>query len=142
VGVRTAGRTNSCDGRRSRAVRRLAGLAVPLLVLALAAPGPAEARDTSYCSPSGDICFGKVRGVRPVALQISMFDKCFSRYTLCVNRTGHARVCKSFRIRKMGEFYGSRVTWRHHFPNQAQGRYRARWRRSGGPLGPPIYFRA
>jgi hypothetical protein len=129
------------DRRRSRTVRRLAGLTVPLLVLGLAAPGSAQARDTGYCSPSGDICYGKLRGVRPITLGINMFGEYFSRYRLCVNRTGHARVCKSFRIRKMGKLYGSRVTWRNHFPNQGHGRYRARWRRSGGPLGPPIYFR-
>jgi len=126
---------------RSRTVRWPARLALPLLALALTAPGLAQARNTSYCSPTGDLCYGQVRGVRPVTLQISLFAKYFGRYSLCVQRPGRARVCKSFSIRKMGSLYGSRVIWRKYFPNQGRGGYRARWRQNGRPLGPTIHFR-
>jgi hypothetical protein len=126
---------------RLRAVRWLGGLALALLVLALAVSGIAQARNPNYCSPTGDLCYGQVRGVRPVALQISLVAKYFSRYSLCVQRPGRARVCKSFNIRKMGPLYGSRVSWRKYFPYQGRGGYRARWRQSGRPLGPTIHFR-
>ena len=120
---------------------RLFSVALLLATLALAAPGIAQARNTSYCSSTGDLCYGQVRGVRPVALQIDLFAKYFARYSLCVQRPGRKRVCKSFRIRKRGSLYGSRVSWRRYFPHQGHGGYRARWRQSGRALGPTIHFR-
>jgi hypothetical protein len=121
---------------------RCAAVLVSLAALALAAPALADARNTSYCSQSGDLCYGKARGVRPLALQITLFAKYFTRYSLCVQRPGRKRICRSFRIRPRGQLFGSRIRWRRYFPHQGHGGYRARWRQSGSgnPLGPIIHF--
>lgn len=126
--------------RRGTATKLFATV-IALLALAVAAPGLAEARNTTYCSPTGDLCYGKLAGVRPLTLGITLAAKYFSRYSLCVQRPGRARICKTFSIRRSGSLYGSRVKWRSYFPHQGHGGYRARWRQGGRALGPVIHFR-
>src|SRR5262249_59192739 len=51
----------------------------------LAAPAPAaETRVASYCSPSGDVCYGVFGRRRRVYLRITTAAGYFHRYTLCV----------------------------------------------------------
>ena len=113
-------------------------------LLVLAAPSvvaaAAEARST-YCSPSGDLCYGALKRGGRVYLQIDLAARYFSKYSLCVTPPRGRGECNSFRIRKRGALYGSTVRWSLHFPNRGRGTYRARWRLEGDPLGPSVSFR-
>src|SRR5439155_638750 len=69
-------------------------LAVALLVLAL--PSVASARPfaerattlASYCSPSGDVCYGLIRRNGVVGAELTTAAHYFNRYTLCVRPPG------------------------------------------------------
>jgi hypothetical protein len=118
-------------------------LLLPLVALALAAallPAAASAR-SSYCSQTGDLCYGKVRGSSPVRLGITLAGDYFSRYRLCVTNPHGARECHRFRIRARDNgTFGSVVSWPKHFEYGGKGTYRARWFALGGPLGPAVTF--
>ena len=118
-------------------------LLTTLAVLALAGaliPSVASAR-SSYCSPSGDVCYGKVRGSSPVRLGITLAADYFQRYRLCVTNPHGVRECHRFRIRERSNgTYGSVVTWNKHFEWGGRGTYKARWYALGARLGPAITF--
>ena len=102
----------------------------------------------SYCSPSGDVCFGVFSRSRKIYLQITTAAHYFSRYTLCVRllppdtSADHALRCGSFPLfRQGGGTWGSTVNYARQYPVTNPGRYRVRWRQSSTPLGPPLYFR-
>ena len=103
----------------------------------------------SYCSPSGDVCFGVFNRGGKVSLEITTAAKYFSRYTLCVRRvrpagTGAAAAqrCGSFPVfRQGGSTWGSRVNYALQYPVHSPGRYRVTWKLASGPLGPSLYFR-
>jgi hypothetical protein len=126
---------------------RLAILAA-LIAAFVAAPGAAAApakRLASYCSPSGDVCFGAFAHSGVVRLQITTAARYFTRYTLCVRPPGTAaagaRRCGSFPLFRGagGSGYGSVKL--STFPNTGPGVYRATWRIGSGPLGPTLRFR-
>lgn len=121
---------------------RLALLAV-ISAAAVAAVGGAsageQARDPSYCSPSGDVCYGIFRA-RPVYnLRLTLAAKYFSRYRICVRPLGRAATCKSFPVKKTGLQWGGMVRWQRNFPH-TPGRYRLTWRLGPNRLGPPLNF--
>ena len=98
----------------------------------------------SYCSPSGDVCYGVFRRGGKVSLEITTAAKYFNRYTLCVRRTRPAapQRCGSFPVfRQGGSTWGSRVNYARQFPVKSPGRYRVTWKLSSGPLGPALQFR-
>ena len=110
-----------------------------LVALALCA-APAAAR-SSYCSPTGDLCFG-ARGQGTVTkLRITLMAHFFTRYRLCVTAPGGARDCRRFRVHRAAHgLYDSTVRWASHFPSHGPGTYRARWRSGGASLGPAVRF--
>ena len=116
----------------------------PLAVAAAAAaivPATAQAR-SSYCSDSGDVCYGVVANSSPVKLRITLQAKYFKRYKLCVRGPNGQLNCHRFRIKKLSNgLYGSTVTvGGDKFPFQGKGTYRARWSAGGNSLGPAVTY--
>jgi hypothetical protein len=150
----------------------IATLAAAFVVLAAAATTEAAASTTtiaSYCSPSGDVCYGIFNRRGQVFLQITTAAKYFNRYTLCVtllplgDGAEHAQRCGAFPLlRQSGPTWGSSVNFAKQFVGPSShpltplpGRYRVTWRQvcarcgaraqrhsgRGAPLGPPLFFR-
>ncbi len=72
---------------------KLAAIAVTALTLVLAASTPRARGATpkpktiaSYCSTSGDVCYGIFNRSGKVSLEITTAARYFNRYTLCVRR--------------------------------------------------------
>jgi hypothetical protein len=155
--------------------RRLAALSM-MLVLAAGAGTTAASADasaakaiTSYCSPSGDVCFGVFKRNGKVLLQITTAARYFNRYTLCVtllprgNGAENARRCGAFPLLQgRASTWASTVDYAKQFIGPAShpatplpGRYQVTWRQvcsrctpkqqrhsaSGPPLGPSLFFR-
>ena len=144
-------------------------LSVPLAVLGLATTAAtadtAAARPTtiaSYCSSSGDVCYGIFNRGGKVFLELTTAARYFNRYTLCVTRLPrgsdpeHAQRCGAFPVfRRAGSTWGSSVNYARQYPPLPPGRYRVTWRlacshctakaqrhsAAGSPLGPPLSFR-
>ena len=98
----------------------------------------------SYCSSSGDVCFGVLNRGGKVSLEITTAAKYFNRYRLCVRRTRPAapQRCGLFPVfRQGGSTWGSRVNYARQFPVKSPGRYRVTWKLGSGPLGPALQFR-
>jgi hypothetical protein len=118
------------------------------LVAYLAAPTAAAPTRTlaSYCSPSGDICFGVFSRNGVVLLRISAAAHYFSRYTLCVKGPGGGAAgivrCGSFPVfRQSGSTWGSTVRHARQYPVVGPGVYRVTWKLNGRALGPTLRFR-
>ncbi len=114
-----------------------------------AASAPAASRPktiASYCSPSGDVCFGVFNRSGAVYLQISTAASYFPRYRLCVRppgggATGRER-CGSFPVlRGQGPTRASSVKYARQFPVVGAGTYRVTWKLGTVPLGPTLRFR-
>ena len=123
----------------------------------------------SYCSSSGDICYGVFARRGRVVLQITTAARYFNRYTLCVTLLPHgrsaenARRCGAFPLfRQRGSTWASSVDYARQFVGPAEhplvphsGRYSASWRQvcsgctakarrhsgAGSPLGPSLSLR-
>ncbi len=114
------------------------------LTAAASPTAPRTKTIASYCSPSGDVCYGILNRGGKVSLQITTAAKYFNRYTLCVRRTRPAapQRCGSFpAFRQGGSTWGSRVNYARQFPVKSPGRYRVTWKLGSGPLGPALQFR-
>jgi hypothetical protein len=129
-------------------------LLLAFLLAALAASSVAtgavnERRIASYCSPSGDVCYGAFNRAGKVYLRITTAAHYFARYRLCVrllpaNGGGaeHALRCGSFPIfRAGGGTWGSSVNYARQYPITQAGRYRVTWGQGTTRLGPPLFFR-
>jgi hypothetical protein len=130
---------NGVAGRATRMMwPSVAALLASLSVVA-ATPAAATAR-SSYCSPSGDICYGAFGKGATVRLRISLFAHYFTRYRLCVTGPGHKTDCRFFNVQPTsGGHYVSAVRWAKHFPFRGPGLYHARWGWGSG-LGKRIDF--
>ena len=133
------------------------GLCIAALALTTAlsaAPGASDARAgdkriASYCSASGDVCYGVFARSGKVFLRITTAARYFKRYTLCVrllpaNGGGaeHLLRCGSFPIfRQSASTWGSSVNYARQYPVTTRGRYRVVWKLPSGPLGPALFFR-
>jgi hypothetical protein len=137
-----------------RPLRRAAiALAVLSLVPAAATPGAGQAAAgpktiASYCSPSGDVCYGIFKRSGKVSLEITTAARYFNRYTLCVRRLppqgtpAYTQRCGSFPVfRQSGSTWGSRVNYARQFPLISAGAYRVTWKLAGSALGPALRFR-
>jgi hypothetical protein len=124
----------------------------PILLAALAAAAtPAAATEktlASYCSPSGDVCYGVFSRGGKVQLRITTAARYFKRYTLCAQLlppgpgAEHVRRCGSFPVfRQGGATWGSSVNYARQYPVTLPGRYRVTWKHGGTPLGPSLHFR-
>jgi hypothetical protein len=153
-----------------------ATLAAALVMFAIAtttATASDEASPTktiaSYCSPSGDVCYGIFNRRGKVVLQITTAARYFNRYTLCVkllprgDGAEHSQRCGAFPLlRQRGPTWGSSVNFTKQFVGPAAhpstplpGRYRVTWRQvcarcdaraqrhsaRGAPVGPSLFFR-
>ncbi len=120
-------------------------LALTLLLASGATAAPASAARaqpiSSYCSPSGDICFGVVDRSGAVYLELSTFARYFDRYRLCVRPPGRAERCGSFPVFRRGLVWGSAVKFSRNFPNVGSGSYRVTWKLGPQRLGPTLRFR-
>ena len=117
-------------------------LALVLALGALALPASAQAAQ-SYCSASGDVCYGARYAGGDVFLSITLGAKYFDAYRLCVTPAGYAagRECKRFSIRsKANGLYGSTVRWSRYFTDEGGGKYYAVFKGPDGKLGPRVTF--
>jgi hypothetical protein len=129
----------------------LAALPVAGLLAGAAAATPALAPATtlsSYCSPSGDVCYGVFSRSGKVFLRITTAAHYFKRYSLCVRLLPvgtdavHVQRCGSFPVfRQGGGTWGSSINYARQYPVKRAGRYRVTWKLGSGPLGPPLSFR-
>lgn len=134
---------------------RLAKIALALLPLVLAAATPGAGQTAarpktiaSYCSTSGDVCYGIFKRSGKVSLEITTAARYFNRYTLCVRRLpprstpAYAQRCGSFPVfRQSGSTWGSRVNYARQYPLTFAGTYRVTWKLAGSALGPALLFR-
>jgi hypothetical protein len=109
---------------------------------------PPEKKIASYCSSSGDVCYGIFNRSRKVYLRITTAARYFGRYKLCVrllppgSGAEHAQRCGSFPVfRQSGSTWGSSVNYARQYPITVPGRYRVTWKLGASPLGPPLQFR-
>jgi hypothetical protein len=123
-------------------------LLVPFVAVAAAAGPVARSATTlaSYCSSSGDVCFGVVRRAGVIRAEITTAAHYFNRYTLCVRPPGTGgaglRRCGSFPVfRQGGSTWGSSVRLARQFPLTEPGICRVTWKLASGPLGPTLRFR-
>jgi hypothetical protein len=107
-----------------------------------------EKKIASYCSPSGDVCYGIFKRAGKVYLRITTAARYFSRYKLCVRLlppgSGADLVlrCGSFPVfRQGGGTWGSSVNYLRQYPVRNPGRYRVTWKLGATRLGPPLSFR-
>jgi hypothetical protein len=113
-------------------------LATVVLLAVTAAPAAAR---TTYCSPSGDLCYRAQDKGAATKLRITLMAHYFTRYRLCVTAPGGVRDCRRFRVHRAAHgLYDSTVRWASHFPARGPGRYRASWRSGGAALGPSVRF--
>jgi hypothetical protein len=128
-----------------------------LLVVLLGAMGTAagapgavnERRIASYCSSSGDVCYGVFNRAGKVYLRITTAARYFRRYRLCIqllpagaSGAEHALRCGSFPVfRQGGGTWGSSVNYARQYPITIAGRYRVTWKLGATPLGPRLSFR-
>jgi hypothetical protein len=121
-----------------------AGLLVTIAaLLAIATPASAapEARIASYCSPSGDVCYGIFDDRGVIRFQLTLAAKYFSRYRICVRPPRGATTCRSFPVKRVGSQFGGAVRWERNFPSRGPGRYRVTWKQGTRALGPGLTFR-
>jgi hypothetical protein len=144
-------------------------LATAMAAAAVRPEAPQARTIASYCSSSGDICFGIFNRGGKVFLQITTAARYFSRYTVCVTRlprgkgAENAQRCGAFPLfRQSGSTWGSSVDFARQFVGPVShplvplpGRYQVTWKQvcshctpkarrhsaGGTPLGPSLYFR-
>ena len=121
-------------------------LSLPLslsLLAILAFATPASAR-TSYCSQSGDFCYG-LNGDRDPKIILNMAARYFPKARICVTPPGGAaRTCKTYKVKDQGNVFGVRVRWSAKFPNEGSGKYKVKFYDGGSGssgLGPSVSFK-
>ena len=124
-------------------MRAALAVLVAALAVASAASAAPDARIASYCSPSGDLCYGIFRDAGNVTrFQLTLAARYFGRYRICVKPPTGAVTCKSFPVRRTGRTFGGAVKWDRNFPtNRGPGRYRVTWLQGTRRLGPALFFR-
>ena len=79
----------------------------------------------SYCSSSGDVCYGVFKRSGKVYLRI----------------TTAARYFRFPVFRQGGGTWGSSVNYLRQYPIRTAGRYRVTWKLGATPFGPSLHFR-
>jgi hypothetical protein len=122
-------------------LRRSLPLAL-IAALVAVAPGAAseQTRVKSFCSPSGDVCYGIFRAGSTYSFRLTLAKKYFSRYRVCVRPLGQQVRCKSFPVKKTGASWGGTVVWQRNYPVRGPRGYRVTWRQGTTRLGPPLTF--
>lgn len=98
------------------------------LVLAVM-PARAHHRDNAYCSESGALCQRVKRSDGKRKLTITLAERYFGRYILCVGAEGSAETCLRFRIEKRSNGRFRDRVGVDRFPDVGRGRYSATWYR-------------
>ena len=111
--------------------------------LAFASPALSadRARIASYCSESGDVCYGVFKdrsGV--IRFRLTTAAKYFSRYRVCVRPRAKAARCKSFPVKKVGANWGGTVIWQRNFPMRGTRKYQVGWKLGTQSIGPWLTF--
>ena len=110
-----------------------------------AASSPSAKAIASYCSPSGDVCYGVFNRGGAVHLELTTVERYFGRYRLCVRGPGtgaaHFLRCGSFPVFRRGSGWGSVVRHARQYPALGPGTYSVSWRLGAKPLGPTLRFR-
>jgi hypothetical protein len=122
---------------------RTALLVAVAAALVAVAPGTAadQTRVKSYCSPSGDVCYGIFKGSGALySFQLTLAAKYFARYRICVLPLGETKTCKSFPVKKTGAQWGGKVIWQRNYPMRGPRGYRVTWLQGTHRLGPPLTF--
>jgi len=114
-------------------------VALAAIVGALAAASSTQA-GTTYCSPTGDFCtsVARIKGVRYLRLSTFSFR---GLVKICVRDPSAARICHSFRLRKVGPVYQVKVLWKRRYPNRGAGVYRVTFFYGPTRVGPVLRFR-
>jgi len=117
-------------------------LLASIAVLVAVAPSAAadQTRVKSYCSPSGDVCYGIFKAGGTYSFRLTLAKKYFSRYRVCVLPLGQQAKCKSFPVKKTGASWGGTVVWQRNYPVRGPRGYRVTWRHGPTRLGPPLTF--
>jgi hypothetical protein len=114
------------------------------LIAALVAVAPSAAaeqgRVKSYCSPSGDVCYGIFKSGSVYSFRLTLAARYFQRYRVCVRPLGQQAKCKSFPVKKIGASWGGTVVWNRNYPVRGPRGYRVTWRQGANRLGPPLTF--
>jgi hypothetical protein len=119
----------------------VARLAVAAVAAAVFVPGASAKTVTSYCSPSGDLCYGVIDRAGSIRLELTTFARYFGRYGLCVRRPDGVQRCGTFPVVRSGRLWGSSVRFRRQFPGGGAGTYRVTWRLGMQALGPTLRIR-
>ena len=109
------------------------------LVFSTSTSPAAQTPVQTYCSRTGDLCYGVLRKDGAIFFDIRTAAKYFPRYHVCVKPPNVRATCRSFPLRRRDKSYGSSVRWYRNFPNRGPGRYVVTWRLQQ-PLGPPRSF--
>jgi hypothetical protein len=100
-----------------------------------------QSRIASHCSASGDVCYGIFKGkLGAIRFRLTTAAKYFPRYRICVRPFGQTATCRSFPVRKVGQNWGSNVSWQKNFPLGGPRRYAVTWKQRGHRLGPSLNF--
>ena len=110
------------------------------LIAAVPAGASNNARVKSYCSPTGDVCYGIFRSGSTFSFRLTLAARYFSRYRICVRPGGQQATCKSFPVKKTGALWGGTVIWQRNFPVRGPRGYRVTWRHGARRLGPSLTF--
>ncbi len=119
---------------------------LPLMLIAIALAAGAQAAPaaskplSSYCSSTGDLCFGVIRKNGAIHLDLTTVARYFDRYRLCVRPPDGSQTCRSLPIQRRGAIYASSVRWYRNYPNSGPGKYVVTWKLAA-PLGPSLTFR-
>src|SRR5207247_3649919 len=107
--------------------------ATPQVAAAAPPPKPPQppvrrASRSSWCSPSGDVCYGRLRGRGPIRLGLTLAARYFKHYRLCLTGPEASTTCRRFAVhRRHGGTWGSIVRWHRRFPDLGSGTYQAGW---------------
>jgi hypothetical protein len=118
----------------------LAAALTVALIAAFPAGASQQTRVKSYCSETGDLCYGVFKTGSTYRFRLTLAAKYFRRYRVCVVPLGQSRTCKSFPVKKTGAQWGGTVVWQRNFPVRGPRGYRVSWWQSGHRLGPPLTF--
>jgi len=117
----------------------LLALVVGLLAV-VSAPAANQTRVKSYCSRTGDVCYGIFKSGSVYSFRLTLAAKYFQRYRICVRPLGEQAKCKSFPVKKTGPAWGGTVIWQRNYPVRGPRGYRVTWRQGATRLGPPLTF--
>jgi hypothetical protein len=114
---------------------------VLLCIAATFCASATAASSATYCSPSGDVCYGITNKRGVIRFHLGLAARYFKRYRICVHPPrGAATKCRSFPVKGSRAQYGGSVRWDSHFPARGPGRYRVTWHQGTHRLGPPLSF--